>query len=135
MHRHGFAEKQAKEENTRRSLRPSISGAAVEEKEETNDVIGVIQMINKETYDGQPDFFDDTDIETMMLFAKFVGPRLANSSMLSKATGKKGDKAEAELALSQNPDKTGKGDSDTAKRASAVGLGCFAETEEEEEAS
>merc|ERR1711920_33678 len=133
MHRHGFAEGTAKEEHTRKSLRPSISGSTIETKEETNDVIGVIQMINKETYDGQPDFFDETDIETMVLFSKFVGPRLANSSMLSKATSKKGDKAEAELALSQNPDKTGKGECDMSKRASAVGMAAFAEGEEESE--
>merc|ERR1711920_879308 len=51
MHRHGFDEGQSKKESAhRKSLRPSISGSAVEEKQEdTNDVIGVIQMINKET--------------------------------------------------------------------------------------
>mmetsp|Transcript_59891 Transcript_59891/g.106816 ORF Transcript_59891/g.106816 Transcript_59891/m.106816 type:complete len:485 (+) Transcript_59891:70-1524(+) len=63
-------------------------------------VIGVIQMINKVSYDGQLESFDEQDIEVMELFAKFVGPRIAGSAMLSNAKpGKEGSVDEAHLAL------------------------------------
>merc|ERR1719327_394991 len=46
---------------------------------DSSGVIGVIQMINKVSYDGQLEAFDDQDVEVMELFAKFVGPKLAQS--------------------------------------------------------
>jgi len=66
-------------------------------------VIGVIQMINKVSYDGQLAIFDDGDIEVMELFAKFVSPKLANSTMISRRTTDLSDKKEAELALMPQP--------------------------------
>lgn len=63
-------------------------------------VIGVIQMINKVSYDGQLEAFDEQDIEVMELFAKFVGPKMAGSSMMQKEkVGKEGSVDEAHLAL------------------------------------
>jgi len=66
-------------------------------------VIGVIQMINKVSYDDQLEFFDEQDVEVMELFAKFVGPKLAHSSMLKKDahSGKEGSVDEAHLALGE----------------------------------
>merc|ERR1719362_2053941 len=80
----------------------SISEVAASETAE-NKVVGVIQMINKVSYDGQFECFDDQDVEVMELFAKFVGPKLTNSSMLSKRHSVNPEKVEAELALSSKP--------------------------------
>jgi len=101
-------------------------------------VIGVIQMINKVSYDGQLDFFDEQDVEVMELFSKFVGPKLALSSMLKKDNhGKEGSMDEAHLALGKATevmqemecDKDSRG----RKRMSVgVALDSFAEGEEEE---
>jgi len=68
------------------------------------EVIGVIQMINKVSYDGQLEYFDESDIQVMELFAKFVGPKLSHSSFRSKRHsnldgGTHGEKSEGEMAL------------------------------------
>lgn len=68
-------------------------------------VIGVIQMINKVSFDGQLESFDESDVEVMELFAKFVGPKLTHSSMLSKGRSHgSSDAAEAHAALGQFKD-------------------------------
>lgn len=61
------------------------------------EVVGVIQMINKVSYDGQLEYFDDDDIEIMQLFATFVGPKLSHSSLM--ATKKEEHKSEGQMAL------------------------------------
>eukprot|EP00401_Gymnodinium_catenatum_P016273 CAMPEP_0117496586 /NCGR_PEP_ID=MMETSP0784-20121206/20734_1 /TAXON_ID=39447 /ORGANISM="" /LENGTH=515 /DNA_ID=CAMNT_0005291563 /DNA_START=12 /DNA_END=1559 /DNA_ORIENTATION=+ len=72
-------------------------------KPKGKQVIGVIQMINKVSYDGQLDFFDDSDIEVMEMFAKFVGPKLTHSAMLKKKGNASSEKAEAEIGLGKQP--------------------------------
>mmetsp|Transcript_75093 Transcript_75093/g.212394 ORF Transcript_75093/g.212394 Transcript_75093/m.212394 type:complete len:483 (-) Transcript_75093:144-1592(-) len=68
----------------------------------SHQVIGVIQMINKVSFDGQLECFDDADVEVMELFAKFVAPKLATSSMLARrAAGESQEKKEVELGLSK----------------------------------
>lgn len=62
-------------------------------------VIGVIQMINKVSYDGQLECFNDADVGIMELFAKFVGPKLSDSSTLSRRMGEETDAMEAKLGL------------------------------------
>jgi GAF domain-containing protein len=67
---------------------------------EDKGVIGVIQMINKVSYDGQLESFDEQDVEVMDMFSKFVGPKLATSNMLRKDHhGKEGTSDEASFAL------------------------------------
>jgi len=61
-------------------------------------VSGVIQMINKVSPDGSYEVFDDADVEVMELFAKFVGPKLTQSSMFVKDSHRPA--LEADLALS-----------------------------------
>eukprot|EP00930_Biecheleria_cincta_P023019 TRINITY_DN16684_c0_g1_i1.p1 TRINITY_DN16684_c0_g1~~TRINITY_DN16684_c0_g1_i1.p1 ORF type:complete len:469 (+),score=83.47 TRINITY_DN16684_c0_g1_i1:107-1513(+) len=61
------------------------------------EVVGVIQMINKVSYDGQLEYFDDDDIEIMQLFGTFVGPKLSHSSLT--ASKKEAHKSEGEMAL------------------------------------
>lgn len=63
------------------------------------NVIGVIQMINKVSFDGRPESFNDADVDIMELFAKFVGPKLADSSTLSRRSVEVSEAMEAELAL------------------------------------
>mmetsp|Transcript_11187 Transcript_11187/g.25660 ORF Transcript_11187/g.25660 Transcript_11187/m.25660 type:complete len:505 (+) Transcript_11187:167-1681(+) len=100
--------------------------------DKSHRAIGVIQMINKTSFDGQLEAFDDSDIEVMELFAKFVAPQLSNSSMLHRK--KEDDSKEAELALGnvmaqslETPDTRAK------KRKSFMGtLGEFNEVEEQE---
>eukprot|EP00931_Biecheleriopsis_adriatica_P074244 TRINITY_DN48348_c0_g1_i1.p1 TRINITY_DN48348_c0_g1~~TRINITY_DN48348_c0_g1_i1.p1 ORF type:complete len:470 (-),score=101.96 TRINITY_DN48348_c0_g1_i1:92-1501(-) len=61
-------------------------------------VVGVVQLINKVSYDGQLEYFDDDDIEIMQLFASFVGPKLSYSSLM--AASKEGvEKTEGQLAF------------------------------------
>uniref|UniRef100_A0A7S2Q1P4 GAF domain-containing protein n=1 Tax=Zooxanthella nutricula TaxID=1333877 RepID=A0A7S2Q1P4_9DINO len=74
--------------------------------EQGNKVIGVIQMINKVSFDGQLEIFDEGDIEVMELFAKFVGPKLAMSSFLATRHSEPSDRKEAELALGRQPQQT-----------------------------
>jgi GAF domain-containing protein len=102
-------------------------------------VIGVIQMINKVSFDGRLEFFDEADIEVMELFAKFVGPKLTHSSMLSKRHSESVDKKEAEIALGVLKD-TARGhshDSDAAqnphKHRGSFTLEKLGEGDEEEE--
>merc|ERR1719442_93129 len=62
-------------------------------------VSGVIQMINKVSPDGTYEVFDEADVEVMELFAKFVGPKLTQSSMFVPKDSRV-PALEAELALS-----------------------------------
>jgi len=77
------------------------SKTAYNRSPEDKGVIGVIQMINKVSYDGQLEAFDEDDVEVMDLFAKFVGPKLALSSLMNKSSssGKEGSSDEALLSL------------------------------------
>eukprot|EP00747_Dinoflagellata_sp_TGD_P166922 gnl/TRDRNA2_/TRDRNA2_190490_c0_seq1.p1 gnl/TRDRNA2_/TRDRNA2_190490_c0~~gnl/TRDRNA2_/TRDRNA2_190490_c0_seq1.p1 ORF type:complete len:499 (+),score=129.02 gnl/TRDRNA2_/TRDRNA2_190490_c0_seq1:94-1590(+) len=68
-----------------------------------NKVIGVIQMINKTSFDGNVEVFDETDVEVMELFAKFVGPKLAQSSMLTQQQKAAPSVSEGDLALGKKP--------------------------------
>jgi len=82
------------------SPRPSL----YEDREaEGPRVIGVIQMVNKVSFDGQLEIFGETDVRVLELFAKFVGPKLAASSMLS-SRGRSESYTEAELALAPAPE-------------------------------
>mmetsp|Transcript_55037 Transcript_55037/g.101868 ORF Transcript_55037/g.101868 Transcript_55037/m.101868 type:complete len:501 (+) Transcript_55037:103-1605(+) len=95
----------------------------------TSHAIGVIQMINKTSFDGQLEAFDESDIEVMEMFAKFVAPQLAHSSMLHRK--KDGESKEADLALgvmAVSPHDTP--DGRAKKRKSLMGLGDFNEDEE-----
>lgn len=65
-------------------------------------VIGVIQMINKQSFDGQLEAFDDADIEVMEMFAKFVGPKLTNSSMLIRRHSESLEVSEGARALGKS---------------------------------
>jgi len=60
---------------------------------------GIIQMINKVSPDGTYEVFDEADVEVMELFAKFVGPKLTQSSMFMPKDSHR-PVLEAELALS-----------------------------------
>merc|ERR1719456_2110776 len=86
------------------SARKSVNSMARSEEKTGPQVIGVIQMINKVSFDGQLEIFDESDIEVMELFAKFVGPKLTNSAMLSKRKSEISLSNEAELALRKVPD-------------------------------
>lgn len=104
---------------------------------EDKGVIGVIQMINKVSYDGQLEAFDEEDVQVMDLFAKFVGPKLAHSSMLNKSSqsGKEGSSDEAHLALgAPGADEFKKRSSDGQSRQPAMdGLQELDEDDEEAE--
>lgn len=101
-------------------------------------VIGVIQMINKVSFDGQLEFFDDADVQVMELFAQFVGPKLAHSSMLARRHSEHGEQKEAELALGmlQPPSggtcRTG-GTGDAGKRLGSFAMDSLGEEMEEED--
>jgi len=110
---------------------PIFADPTTSYKNDGSGVIGVMQMINKLSYDGQLEFFDEQDVEVMDLFAKFVGPKLAVSSLAKKEqkAGKEGSTDEAHLALgaSENQEfKVG------GKRMSAT-MDSFGECDEEEE--
>lgn len=78
-------------------------------------VVGIIQMINKVSYDGQLEQFDERDVEVMELFAKFVGQKLAaDHSMVNTRPAKAASCSEAEMAL-------GKGDVPGKRASTAVG--------------
>lgn len=64
-------------------------------------VVGVIQMINKVSFDGQLDCFENEDVEVMELFAQFVGPKMAGSSTMTRRPSMGGDLnlKEGDLAL------------------------------------
>mmetsp|Transcript_7131 Transcript_7131/g.17751 ORF Transcript_7131/g.17751 Transcript_7131/m.17751 type:complete len:498 (+) Transcript_7131:95-1588(+) len=100
-----------------------------DEREDGDNVIGVIQMINKVSFDGQLEIFDDSDVEVMELFAKFVGPKLAVSSMMAKRHAEPAERREADLALGKTPDSHAAAN----KRASAAGLMVLGEMEEGDE--
>jgi len=46
-------------------------------------VLAVIQMINKMEFDGEVGQFDEDDVQVMETFAKFVGGKLTNASLLA----------------------------------------------------
>jgi GAF domain-containing protein len=98
------------------------------EEEQGDNVIGVIQMINKVSFDGQLEMFDESDLEVMELFAKFVGPKLAVSSMMAKRHSEPAERREADLALGKTLSAH-----EANKRASAAGLMVLGEMEEGEE--
>lgn len=105
--------------------------------EDGRSVIGVIQMINKVSFDGQLNAFDDEDIEVMELFSQFVGPRLSTSSMLNNQKARNKTDGEAKAALGGEKELMSefsqeKEASKTRKRMSA-GLEEMKEEEEEEE--
>eukprot|EP00929_Paragymnodinium_shiwhaense_P108135 TRINITY_DN74455_c0_g1_i1.p1 TRINITY_DN74455_c0_g1~~TRINITY_DN74455_c0_g1_i1.p1 ORF type:complete len:482 (+),score=95.63 TRINITY_DN74455_c0_g1_i1:197-1642(+) len=114
-----------------------------------NNCIGVIQMINKVSYDGQLEFFDDADVEVMILFSKFVGPKLVHSAMLSgQHRQMENVSSEAELGLKraadelQPPKSNTKDGSKTPQAqqrrevaANVESLGFFSDCDEEEEAA
>lgn len=112
------------------SKRKSVSGMELGDKspDSGDNVIGVIQMINKVSFDGQLEIFDDTDVEVMELFAKFVGPKLAMSSMMAKRHAQSTDVKEAELALGASEQA-----SHTHKRESHSAMMTLGEDNEEEE--
>jgi GAF domain-containing protein len=83
--------------NARRSFKGGGHGS--EGKESGPLVVGVIQMINKVSYDGQLESFDEQDIEVMELFSKFVGPKLTNSAMLQRRGSDMTQSSEAEFGL------------------------------------
>lgn len=87
-----------------------------EEKHAGESVIGVIQMINKVSYDGQHVSFDESDIQVMELFAKFVGPKLVHSSMMVRRATEQGEKKEAELALGKTAMAEMEGQGDRARK-------------------
>lgn len=81
-----------------------MEGAGAQKK---TNVIGVIQMINKVSYDGDLQPFLDEDVEVMELFAKIVGPKLTASSMVQRRNSFNSfhlEKTEGEMAL-QKPRK------------------------------
>mmetsp|Transcript_20309 Transcript_20309/g.36260 ORF Transcript_20309/g.36260 Transcript_20309/m.36260 type:complete len:468 (-) Transcript_20309:159-1562(-) len=67
--------------------------------EQEGECLGVIQVINKVSYDGQLEDFDDDDVEIMQLFASFVGPKLATSSLMHHVDHQHGPSSEGALAL------------------------------------
>jgi len=110
--------------------------ASFKRNPEDMGVIGVIQMINKVSYDGQLEYFDEQDIEVLDLFAKFVGPKLAHSFLLKKDShsGKEGSVDEASLALGAVDTEVGSGKNKEAKRASSAGhMDAFAEEQDGDE--
>jgi len=68
---------------------------------EVRQVIGVIQMINKNFHDGEFEAFDSADVDVMELFAKFVSPQLTHSSLLQRKQHQDSDMSEGESALRQ----------------------------------
>lgn len=82
---------------------PAVQGQAASAIK-AHHVIGVIQMINKVSYDGQPERFDQRDIEVMELFAAIVGPKLKNSAMLQQRGSEVRVSDEAQNGLRKVPD-------------------------------
>jgi len=106
--------------------------AASKPNKSENGVIGIIQMINKVSYDGQLEVFDEADIQVMELFAKFVGPKLAHSSMMSKkASDQTPEKKEAEMALGNMKEESDRGDR-ARKRMSSAAMVTLEEDAEDE---
>ena len=63
-----------------------------------NNVVAVIQMINKKEFDGMIGEFDEGDENVMEIFASFVGNRLSHSSLL-RPQGGSGVESEGEKAF------------------------------------
>jgi len=68
--------------------------------------LGVVQLINKVSYDGQLEYFDDDDIDIMQLFSSFVGPKLVTSSLMHPAESS--PTSEGALALGRTSQEIGK---------------------------
>lgn len=119
-----------------------MSGHAAHARKSTRadglTVIGVVQMINKVSYDGQLESFDESDVEVMELFAKFIGPKLAGSAMLGPSKGgKEGSMDEAHLALGTPKELMqemgcDKDSNNSKRRMSATHMDVMAEGEEDE---
>jgi len=90
--------------------------------EDNSHVVGVIQMINKVSYDGQPEHFDEEDVEIMQLFATFVRPKL----MLSASKDKD---CEGQMALGGVKHPSSK----TPAKKNEMSLGAFAEVDEDDD--
>jgi len=111
---------------------PTTSGNYIKNPEDKG-VVGVIQMINKVSYDGQLESFDDQDVEVMDMFSKFVGPKLAG--MAKKDThGKEGSSDEATLALGTANDAQDlmNFENSKGKRMSGIHMDAFVEGENED---
>mmetsp|Transcript_65385 Transcript_65385/g.202528 ORF Transcript_65385/g.202528 Transcript_65385/m.202528 type:complete len:469 (-) Transcript_65385:34-1440(-) len=78
---------------------PMFSDADMTSGVSPTHVIGVIQMINKVSYDGRLECFNEADVDIMELFSKFVGPKLSDSSTLVRRHHEHSSSMEAELAL------------------------------------
>mmetsp|Transcript_103935 Transcript_103935/g.237945 ORF Transcript_103935/g.237945 Transcript_103935/m.237945 type:complete len:450 (+) Transcript_103935:49-1398(+) len=96
----------------------------IEKKDDNNaveeQVIGVIQMINKIDFDGETGQFHDDDVKIMETFARFIGPRVAASGfLLTEAKVSEADKIK-NLAK-------------PAKRISNLGMAAFTEAEGDED--
>jgi GAF domain-containing protein len=114
---------------------PATSGFYSKNPEDKG-VVGVIQMINKVSYDGQLESFDEQDVEVMDMFSKFVGPKLASSNMLRKDThGKEGTSDEATLALgtANEAQELMNTENISRKRMSGIIMDSFEEGENDEE--
>jgi len=81
--------------------------------------IGVIQMINKVTFDGAFVPFDDSDIEVMELFASFVGPKMSASSLTNSRSSIASRESEGERALGGPTATIGHSVTDSPKKGSA----------------
>jgi len=118
--------------------RKSLSALDFNVRRDRGDsVIGVIQMINKVSFDGQLEIFDESDVDVMELFAKFVGPKLAMSTMLARRSSESVQQREAEVALGKPAPLDAPGEkkrrSSCHKRASCPSLMAMAEAAADEE--
>jgi len=103
------------------------------DENESDKVIGVIQMINKVSFDGQLEIFSEEDVEVMELFAKTVGPKLALSSMLARRHSENPEKKEADMALGKSDMGSGSAHKRNSNGATAAMVTMTEEEEEEED--
>lgn len=79
---------------------PMLCGSSPGSPQASQRVVGVIQMINKVTYDGQLEAFNESDVEVMDFFARFVGQKLSeDSTIVNAAQRPKACRTEAESAF------------------------------------
>jgi adenylate cyclase len=99
-------------------------------------VVGVIQMINKTSYDGQLETFADEDIEVMEMFAKFVTPRFRRQTTFAESRTTNLSEGERAVGGNVSMDQFGLSKEDIAakkgKRADMSAMK-FDEAEEDEE--
>ncbi|CAJ1431744.1 unnamed protein product [Effrenium voratum] len=65
----------------------SILAIPILRADDSNRAVGVIQVANKVSYDGQLEYFDEDDVDIMKMFASFVGPKLTSSMHSAQHTG------------------------------------------------